>query len=97
MNKNAQYGILMGLGVLIGSLGVKAVSSGAARKVAVKGLAAGMRARSGYEGMVEQARVQVDDLVSEASYFNKVKLEEAEADTADQNTEAADDEAKTED
>ena len=75
MDSIVRCGISAAAGFLLGTLGMKAVGSRAARNLAVKGIAAGMRARAGYEGMVEQARAQVDDMVAEASYFNKMQAE----------------------
>ena len=81
MESITRCGILVGVGFLLGTLGVKAAKSNAARQVAVKGIAAGMRAKAGYENMIEQARAEVDDMVAEASYFNKMQME---ADAADE-------------
>ncbi len=81
MESITRCGILVGVGFLLGTLGVKAAKSNAARQVAVKGIAAGMRAKAGYENIIEQARAEVDDMVAEASYFNKMQME---ADAADE-------------
>ncbi len=77
MDNVTRCGIFMGIGFLLGTLGVKAITSDAARKYAVKGIAAGMRAKQGYEGLIEQARAEVGDIVAEASYLNKMQDEAA--------------------
>lgn len=68
---NKTHSLLLGAGFLLGTLGVKAVQSNFARDLAVKGVAAGMRVKSGYEDIVEQAKAEVDDIVAEASYLNE--------------------------
>lgn len=64
------HALLVGAGFLAGTLGLKAVTSDAAKRLAVQGVAAGMRVKAGYEDVVEQAKAQVDDIVAEASYLN---------------------------
>ena len=67
---NKTHSLLVGAGFLLGTLGVKALKSNAARNLAVQGVAAGMRVKAGYEDIVEQAKAEVDDIVAEASYLN---------------------------
>ena len=62
--------MLVGAGFLAGTLGLKAVTSNAAKRLAVQGVAAGMRVKAGYEDIVEQAKAEVDDIVAEAAYLN---------------------------
>lgn len=64
-------GILVGAGVLLGSVGVKALTSERAKKVYVKGLVAGMKAKDGVQSVVDEARAQFDDIVAEASYVKE--------------------------
>ena len=64
------HALLVGAGFLAGTLGLKAVTSDAAKRLAVQGVAAGMRVKAGYEDVVEQAKAQVDDIVAEAAYLN---------------------------
>lgn len=64
------HALLVGAGFLAGTLGLKAVTSDAAKRLAVQGVAVGMRVKAGYEDVVEQAKAQVDDIVAEASYLN---------------------------
>ena len=67
MEKGTKYALFTGLGFLLGTAGVKAVTSNTARKVYVYAMAQGMRAKSEY-----------DDMKAEASYLAGV--EEAKAD-----------------
>lgn len=64
------HALLVGSGFLLGTLGVRALKSKFVKNLAVQGVAAGMRAKSGYEDIVEQAKAQVDDIVAEAEYLN---------------------------
>lgn len=56
---------------MLGTLGVKALCSDTVKKGYVQAVAAGMRAKNSYDEIVEQAKAEVDDIVSEASYLNK--------------------------
>lgn len=67
------HALLVGAGFLAGTLGLKAVTSDAAKRLAVQGVAAGMRVKAGYEDVVEQAKAQVDDIVAEAAYLNSAE------------------------
>lgn len=61
---------LVGMGVAIGSLGLKALKSEQAHRLYVRGVAMGLRAKEGYERVVEEAKAQADDIVAEAAYLN---------------------------
>ena len=61
--------LFTGLGFLIGTVGVKAVTSETAKKGYVHAMAQGMKAKAGYEGIVEQAKAEVDDMKAEAEYI----------------------------
>ena len=63
--------LLVGGGVLLGTLGVKALTSKPAKKLYVQAVAGGLRAKASYEDIVEQAKAQVDDIVAEATYLAK--------------------------
>lgn len=78
-------GILVGAGVLLGSVGVKALTSERAKKVYVKGLVAGMKAKDGVQSVVDEARAQFDDIVAEAAYVKESEegAQAAEADASD--------------
>lgn len=76
MDSKKRSGLLVGAGFLMGTVGVKALTSQTAKKCYVQGVAQGLRAKSCYENIVEQAKAQVDDIVAEASYI-AVKSEEA--------------------
>ena len=43
-----------------------------------QGVAAGLRAKQSYEDIVEQAKAEVDDIVSEANFINAAPEAEAE-------------------
>ena len=58
-----------GLGFLIGTVGLKAATSKTAKKGYVHAMARGMKAKSEYENMVEQAKAEFDDLKAEAEYI----------------------------
>ena len=68
MQTGTKYALFTGLGFLIGTAGVKAVTSETARKGYVHAMAQGMRAKSEYESIVEQAKSEFDDIKAEASY-----------------------------
>ena len=56
-------------GFLLGTAGIKALTSAPAKKAYVHGIACGLRAKNCYQDMVEQAKAEVDDLVAEATYL----------------------------
>ena len=66
-------GWLVGAGFLLGTLGVKALTSPTAKKCYVQGVATGLRAKAAYEGIVEQAKAEVDDIVAEATLPRRVR------------------------
>ena len=70
MKTRTRYGLLVGAGFLAGSVGLKALMSPAAKRVYVQGIAKGLQAKSCYEGIVEQAKAEVDDIVAEATYLS---------------------------
>lgn len=61
-------GILVGAGFLLGSLGVKALTSEKAKKTYVNGIVAGMRVKEGVQVVIDEARAQFDDIMAEAAY-----------------------------
>lgn len=69
-------GFLLGAGFLLGSIGLKALTSQQAKKCYVQGVAQGLRAKAAYENIVEQAKAEVDDIVAEANY---ITMQEAPA------------------
>lgn len=75
--------LLVGGGVLLGTLGVKALTSKPAKKLYVQAVAGGLRAKASYEDIVEQAKAQVDDIVAEATYIASTDAakDKADADT----------------
>lgn len=70
MKSKTKGGLLMGAGFLMGSVGIKALTSKTAKKVYVQGVAKGIQAKNCYEDIVEQAKEQVDDIVAEAQYIS---------------------------
>ena len=77
MQRKTKNALFTGLGFLIGSVGLKAATSDTARKGYVHAMAQGMRAKAEYANMVEQAKAEYDDIVSEASYLAGTKKDEA--------------------
>ena len=70
MDSKARGGLLVGAGFLLGTVGIKALTSNTAKKCYVQGVAKGLQAKNCYENIVEEAKAQVDDIVAEASYIN---------------------------
>ena len=67
-------------GFVLGTLGVKALTSNAAKKCYVQGVAKSLQAKAAYQDVVEQAKAQVDDIVAEANYINEsAKADQPEA------------------
>ena len=74
-------GWMLAGGFALGTLGLKALSSSAAKKCYVQGVAKGLQAKAAYQDVVEQAKAQVDDIVAEASYINEsAKIEQSAVD-----------------
>ena len=69
MKKATFNTLLIGGGFLLGTAGIKALTSAPAKKAYVHGIACGLRAKNCYQDMVEQAKAEVDDLVAEATYL----------------------------
>ena len=66
-------------GAVLGHVVPKILTSSTAKQYYVKGIAAGMRAKSAYLDLVEQARAEVGDLVAEATFINTQTAEASEA------------------
>jgi hypothetical protein len=62
-------------GVVLGQVVPRILASDPAKRVYVQGIAAGMRAKSTYLDLVEQARAEVDDMVAEATFINAKESE----------------------
>ncbi|MBQ9001402.1 MAG: DUF1490 domain-containing protein [Eggerthellaceae bacterium] len=69
MDRRTKNALFCGLGFLIGTVGVKAATSKTARKGYVHAMAQGMKAKSEYENLVEQAKAEYDDMKAEANYI----------------------------
>ena len=72
MGFKKKSGLRVGAGFLLGTVGVKALTSTTAKKCYVQGVAQGLRAKATYENIVEQAKAEVDDIVAEATYISVV-------------------------
>ena len=78
MKTGTKYTLCTALGFLIGTAGIKAVTSSTARKGYVHCMAQGMKVKAGYEDLVEQAKAEFDDIKAEASFIaDKEKAAEA--------------------
>lgn len=73
MEGKTRNALLLGAGFLMGTMGVKALTSERAKRVYVQGVAKGLQAKSYYEDVVEQAKAEVDDIVAEATYLTTAK------------------------
>jgi hypothetical protein len=62
---------LVGAGFLLGTVGVKALTSKPAKKLYVQGVSKVLQARSAGLDIIEQAKSNLDDIVAEASYLNE--------------------------
>ena len=83
MKKSTFNALLIGGGFLLGTAGMKAVTSAPAKRAYVQGIACGIRAKNCYQDMVDQAKAEVDDMVAEATYLtSKPKADEAETEAA---------------
>ena len=81
MKLKKRDGWMIAGGFALGTLGLKALSSSAAKKCYVQGVAKGLQAKAAYQDVVEQAKAEVDDIVAEASYINEsAKTEQPAAD-----------------
>ena len=78
---SSTVGYLLG-GAVLGRVLPKVLASEQAKRCYVQGIAAGMRAKSAYLDLVEQARAEVGDMVAEATYLN-TREDEAAADAAE--------------
>lgn len=79
MKKSTFNTLLVGGGFLLGTAGIKLLTSTPVKNACVQGIACGMRVKNCYQDMVEQAKANVDDMVAEAAYITQ---SEAAADEA---------------
>ncbi len=80
--------ILVGVGFLAGSAGMKALTSKTAHNIYVKGLVQGLKAKECCETVVEEAKAQFDDIMAEAQYEVSESSSEKEAAHSKQEIEA---------
>ena len=76
--------ILVGAGFLAGTAGIKAVTSQSARKLYVRGIVSGLKAKEQCETLVEDAKAEFDDLMAEAEFEAKDTADVAEEASAEQ-------------
>ena len=69
MERRTKNVLFTGLGFLIGTVGLKAATSQTAKKGYVHAMAQGMKAKAGYNDIVEQAKAEFDDMKAEAEYI----------------------------
>ena len=69
MRSGTKNCLFTGLGFLIGTVGLKAATSQTAKKGYVHAMAQGMKAKSEYESLVEQAKAEFDDMKAEAEFI----------------------------
>ena len=69
MERGTMNVLFTGLGFLIGTVGLKAATSQTAKRGYVHAMAQGMKAKAGYESIVEQAKAEFDDMKAEAEYI----------------------------
>ena len=69
MERRTKNFLWTGLGFLIGTVGLKAATSDTAKKGYVHAMAQGMKCKSDYEDIVEQAKAEFDDMKAEAEYI----------------------------
>ena len=84
MERGTKNVLFTGLGFLIGTVGLKAATSKTAKKGYVHAMAQGMRAKSEYENMVEQAKAEFDDMKAEAAYIAVSDKDVENAEKADE-------------
>lgn len=64
MKKSTFNTLLVGGGFLLGTAGIKLLTSAPVKNACVQGIACGMRIKNCYQDMVEQAKANVDDMVA---------------------------------
>ena len=69
MERGTKNFLWTGLGFLIGTVGLKAATSQTAKKGYVHAMAQGMKAKSEYNDIVEQAKAEFDDMKAEAEFI----------------------------
>jgi hypothetical protein len=74
-----KYAGLVAGGFLIGSAGIKAVTSKTARKFYVWSVSQGLKAKNASLSVIEDAKANLDDVVAEASYLTQSKDDAGES------------------
>jgi len=70
--------LLVGVGFLLGTAGVKAAKSEPAHDLYVKSAVAGMRAKESCETIIDEAKAEFDDIMAEAGYEKNTEEGEIE-------------------
>ncbi|MDR1082801.1 MAG: DUF6110 family protein [Coriobacteriales bacterium] len=58
-------------GFVLGTAGIKALTSGPAKKLCVQAVSKGLQVKAAGQDIIEQAKSNVDDIVAEATYLNE--------------------------
>jgi vacuolar-type H+-ATPase subunit H len=69
---------LIAAGFVLGTVGVKAVTSERAKQLCVQAVSKGLQAKAVGQDIIEQAKSNVDDIVAEATYLNNQEAQDAE-------------------
>jgi hypothetical protein len=68
---------LITAGFVLGTVGVKALTSEPAKRLCVQAVSKGLQAKAVGQDIIEQAKSNVDDIVAEATYLNEQEEKEA--------------------
>ncbi|MDR2587113.1 MAG: DUF6110 family protein [Coriobacteriales bacterium] len=71
---------LVAAGFALGTVGLKALKSKSAKRLAVQAVSKGLQAKAAGQDIIEQAKSNLDDIVAEATYLNE---QEEDAPAAD--------------
>lgn len=76
---------LVAAGFALGTVGLKALKSKSAKRLAVQAVSKGLQAKAAGQDIIEQAKSNLDDIVAEATYLNEQEeaAEEEDAPAAD--------------
>jgi polyhydroxyalkanoate synthesis regulator phasin len=69
---------LVAAGFVLGTVGVKAVTSEKAKQLCVQAVSKGLQAKAVGQDIIEQARSNVDDIVAEATYLNNQEAQDTD-------------------
>jgi hypothetical protein len=69
---------LVAAGFLLGTVGVKALTSEPAKKLCVQAVSKGLQVKAAGQDIIEQAKSNIDDIVAEANYLNEQEAKDTE-------------------